>query len=400
MQTTSQILTIGGFYINLPIDGVTLITMLLLLDIQTPKTPIIEGLIAIDWLGSLLVVGGTLLFLFGLSYGGQSFPWSSATVICLIVFGILTLMLFILVDWKAAKYPVMPMRIFQGRGSAACLGVCFLHSMVFIVGSYYMPLYFQVVRGATLLLSGVYILPQLASLGFANMSDGILIRKTGQYLSPILISLALMTLGYGLYVDLDPNSSLAKIILFQILGGLGIGPNFQTLLVALQTIARPRDIATATAAFQFVRYLATSTSIVVGQVIIQNRMSEQLSILAHNMSDPQLVAELTDANAAANTRRIQSLPAAQQQLAISAFANSLRTMWIVYAALSWIVYAALSGIALALGFLITRNVLSTAHEETQMGLATEEANRREAAEDRRQSKLRAREKRMAARAVQ
>ena len=46
-----------------------------------------EGLKAVDWLGSLTIVGGTLMLLLGLEFGGVARPWDSATVICLIVFG-------------------------------------------------------------------------------------------------------------------------------------------------------------------------------------------------------------------------------------------------------------------------------------------------------------------------
>ena len=152
------------FYINLPLDGLALIIIFFFLDLKTPKTPLLEGLKAIDWLGSLLVVGGTLMFLFGLEYGGVTYPWSSAIVVCLLVFGVFTLGLFFINEWKFAKYPVMPLQIFKYSSNCAALGVVFVHGAVFIAGSYYLPLYFQAVRGATPLLSGVYILQTALSL--------------------------------------------------------------------------------------------------------------------------------------------------------------------------------------------------------------------------------------------
>lgn len=211
------------FYINLPLDGAALVIIAIFLDLKTPKTPLLEGLKAIDWLGALLVVGGVLMFLFGLEYGGVTYPWDSATVLCLIIIGVFTMGLFLINEWKFAKAPVMPLRLFKYRSNLACLGVCAVHGMVFISGSYYLPLYFQAARGATPLLSGVYILPQALSLSFASMATGIYIRKTGQYLPAIWFGMVFLVLGYGLFIDFDANSSWAKLIIYQIISGIGVG---------------------------------------------------------------------------------------------------------------------------------------------------------------------------------
>lgn len=75
------------------------------LHLDNPKTPVWEGLKAVDWAGSLLVVGATLMLLLGLEFGGVIHPWSSAIVICLIIFGIVVGVLFVLNEWKLARYP-------------------------------------------------------------------------------------------------------------------------------------------------------------------------------------------------------------------------------------------------------------------------------------------------------
>lgn len=244
--------------------------LLFFLDLKTPRTPIIEGLKAIDWVGSLTVVGATLMLLFGLQYGGVSHPWSSAIVVCLIVFGIVTFVLFGLWEWKYAIFPVMPMGLFSKRTNLATLGVVFTHGFVFISGSYYLPLYFQAVRGATPILSGVYLLPTAFALAFTSIGTGIFIKKVGLYLPPIYFGMTMMTIGYGLFVDFTSTSGWAKLIIFQIIAGFGIGPIFQAPIIALQAHINPRDIGTATATLGFVRQLATSSSVVIGEVVFQN----------------------------------------------------------------------------------------------------------------------------------
>lgn len=156
-----------------PITGTAFIILFFFLHLDNPRTPVWDGLKAVDWAGSLTIVGGTLMVLLGLEFGGITYPWGSPTVICLIVFGFVVASLFVLNEWKFARYPVMPLRLFKRRSNIASLGVCFCHGYVFIAGSYYLPLYFQAVLGATPLLSGVYILPFALTLSFASGATGV-----------------------------------------------------------------------------------------------------------------------------------------------------------------------------------------------------------------------------------
>jgi hypothetical protein len=351
------------------LDGAAFLIILFFLNnLHTPRTPILDGLKAMDWLGSLTIVGGTLMLLMGLQFGGQEFPWKSVTVICLIVFGVVTISLFVFNEWSFAKYPIVPLHIFRFRSNIACLMVCFCHGYVFIGGSYYLPFYFQTCLGATPLLSGVYTLSLAISLSFASMATGFSIRKTGQYLPPIYAGLCIMTLGYGLLTNLDARSSWAKIILYQIVAGLGVGPLFQAPLIALQSLISPKDIGAGTATFQFTRNIATSISVVIGGVVFQNSISSQQSRLIAVLG-PATASRLGGFNAGAHVALINALPPAQRQIARDIFAKSLHDMWIMY--------ACVAGLGLLSSFLITKQVLGREHETTKTGLEAEEVKRQE-----------------------
>jgi hypothetical protein len=90
----------------------------------------IDGIKAIDWFGSLSVLGLTLMLLLGLDFGGVTFAWSSSQVICLIVFGSLCSLLFIYSEKRLAKYPIMPLGIFSRPSNVAALAVAFAHGFV------------------------------------------------------------------------------------------------------------------------------------------------------------------------------------------------------------------------------------------------------------------------------
>jgi MFS family permease len=135
-----------------------------------------------------------------------------------------------------APYPLMPLSVFSKRSNIAALGTCFCHAFVFIPANYFLPLYFQAVLGATPILSGVYLLPTAIALSIFSILTGIVIRKTGQYLAAIWFGMTLMTIGTGLFIDLRADSSWAKIIIYQAIAGIGVGPNFQAPLIALQSL--------------------------------------------------------------------------------------------------------------------------------------------------------------------
>lgn len=365
------------FYINLPITGCAFFILLFFLHLDNPRTPVWDGLKAVDWIGSLAIVGGTLMLLLGLEFGGVTYPWNSATTICLIVFGIVTAGLFIVWESYGARYPVMPLHLFKDWSAVAALGVCFCHGYVFIAGSYYLPLYFQAVLGATPLLSGVYLLPFALALSFTSGATGVFVKKTGLYLPAIIFGLTLTTLGFGLFIDLDVDANWAKIILFQIVAGIGVGPNFQSPLIALQSRVNPRDIATATATFGFIRNLSTSISVVIGGVVFQNQMLKQTAALAQTLGTA-LANELSGGSAGASVGIVQSLPASQRVVVQYAYWKSLRVMWIMYVA-----FAALG---LCISFFIKTTKLSKVHELTKTGLAEEESKRKERQEAKRASR--------------
>ncbi|EFW14080.1 hypothetical protein D8B26_008168 [Coccidioides posadasii str. Silveira] len=365
------------FYINLPVGGVSLIILLLWLNIESPKTPLVAGLQAIDWLGTLTIIGGTLMLLFGLEFGGITYPWDSATTICLIVFGIVVLALFGLVERRVAKYPIMPTALFESWSNICLLGVSWSQATCFIAGTYYLPIYFQTVLGVGPILSGVYILPQAIGLAVLSIAAAIVIRKTGQYLWIIRASALITTLGYGLFIDFKPYASWARIIIYQLISGIGIGPNFQAPLIAIQSAMRPSDVASATSTFGFMRQLSTSTSLVLGGVVFQNVMKQSAPKIRAALG-PELAPAFLGTIAGTNIEKTHLLTEEQKRVVFGAYTHALSRLWIFYTCV-----AAL-GCLFSLG--IKKTELSKKHEVTRTGLAEQERARQERLEAQREKK--------------
>lgn len=127
------------------------------------------------------------------------------------------------------------------------------------------------------------------SVAIGTTGAGIFMGRTGGFLLPIYACFVMMGLGFGLFIDFDAHSGWAKIIVFQLIAGFGVGLAYQAPYIALQAHIKPRDLAPATATLGFVNTLATAVSVVVGQVVYLNQ---------YQMKTARLEAELTPEQAA------------------------------------------------------------------------------------------------------
>ncbi|CAJ0550996.1 Ff.00g109260.m01.CDS01 [Fusarium sp. VM40] len=347
------------FWINLPITAAVFVLLVLTLKLPSPNTPVWAGLKAIDWPGSLLIIGGTLMLLLGLYLGGVYEPWNSATVVCLVVFGFITAVLFIWNEWKLAEYPVIPVHLFRAWSSSAAYAVTFFHAFVFLGVAYYLPLYFQAVLLASPLRSGVYLLPFILSISISAAVTGAYIQLSGKYLTAVHIGLGIMTLGMGLMINLDIDLNWPKLVSFQILTGIGVGMNFEGPLLAVQTVVPHKDVAAATTAMSFIRTMATAVSVVIGGVLFQNEMKSENQALVDSLG-PELAKLFDGASASASVELVKTLPAEPQLIVRTAFFHSLKKMWMMY--------TAFSGVGLLLGFFIRAQHLSKEHKDAQLGI--------------------------------
>jgi hypothetical protein len=76
-----------------------------------------------DYVGTILFLGGFILFLLGLSWGGQQYPWKSAHVIATMVVGAIILVVFVLWESYAnLKEPLLPIHLFKSFAwCASCI---------------------------------------------------------------------------------------------------------------------------------------------------------------------------------------------------------------------------------------------------------------------------------------
>jgi hypothetical protein len=195
---------------------------------------------------------------------------------------------------------------------------------------------------------------------------GFIIHRTGRYLELIYAGVILMTIGNGLYTLFSTESSLAEIVTFQIVAGLGAGLLFQAPLLALQALLPQDDIAMATSTLSFMRNLATSLSVVIGGVLFQNSMDIRVpSLSTPPISLPSNITDLlVGGDAAAHVFLVSVIQDPAQRAAVrEAYAWSMRNMWIMY--------TGISALAVVASLFIKKHHLRKDHVETKTGIKRE-----------------------------
>ncbi|SPN96573.1 related to DHA14-like major facilitator; ABC transporter [Cephalotrichum gorgonifer] len=283
------------FFINLPIGAITILVILLFFpDPHRPSNPLIwpQRLRNMDPIGTLLFTPSIALLLLALQQGGSpTRPWTSPPILSLVAASLALMLLFIYLQLRLADSATVPPRILSQRNVWAAGVFALFLGAAFILSTYFLPLWFQAVKGSTAVLSGLRTLPLLISVVAVSLVAGALVTLWGHYAPFMLLSTLLMSAGYGLLSTLSPSSAPAAWASYQLLAGCGVGLGLQQPLMAVQAVLPLRDVPIGTAIVVFLQTLGGAVSVSVGQAVLSDAVAA--GILAFLPAvDPRRVLEV------------------------------------------------------------------------------------------------------------
>ena len=203
---TNDFLGVAGwrwiFYINVPIAAVALIVIARVL-----KLDYVRRERRIDWWGSLMLVVG-LVPLLVVAEQGQAWGWASAASFTCYLLGVAGLALFVWIQHRMGDDALLPLRLFRSRTFSVASGQVTIIGMAMFGGLSVIPLYLQIVKGASPTKSGLLLLPLVAGLMLASLGAGRLIARTGRYKIFPVVGSVLMVIGMGLLITLGADTAL------------------------------------------------------------------------------------------------------------------------------------------------------------------------------------------------
>ena len=227
-------------------------------------------------------------FLILMTWGGVTYPWSSWRTLVPLLAGVAGLIFFMVWEGHFAAEPMIPLRLFKNRSAAAAYFGTFVNGLVLWCLLYYMPLYFEVVKGQTPVLSGVALFPMTITVAPAAIVVGIAAVVTGTYRWSIWLGWTLTVLGLGLSYLLDIGTSKTVWISITLVTGLGTGVLFTGNSLGVQAPASERDAGSAVALSVFLRTFGQACGVAMGGVVFQNeirRRTASYAIVATHAAD-------------------------------------------------------------------------------------------------------------------
>ncbi|KAJ4400533.1 MFS sugar transporter [Neurospora sp. IMI 360204] len=329
---TDQVTWRWCFYINLPIGAVTMAVIGFFFPDPNRERPKEETwaktIMKFDPFGTAVFMPAIVCLLLALQWGGTTYEWDSWRIIFLFVlFGVL-IIAFIVIQFKMQDEGTVPPRIIKKRTVWAsaifsfCLGAAFMGSV------YYLPIWFQAVKGATAVKSGIMNLPMLLATVILSVVAGALVSALGYYAPFMILCSVISSIGYGLLTTFEPDTKSGKWIGYQILVGAGLGMGLQQSLMAVQTVLEMKDVSIGTALMVFMQTLGGALFVSIAQNVFTNKLVQYVGELAPGFGDPENIL-LLGATSVQKTVDKSILPGVTQ-----AYNNALTDVFVVFVAMA------------------------------------------------------------------
>ncbi|KAJ2882340.1 hypothetical protein IWW38_005674, partial [Coemansia aciculifera] len=292
-----------------------------------PTGSLFEKLKRVDFLGSFVLIGSVTMLLLALNWGGKDYAWSSPRVVCLLTFSVVLMGVFLLVEWKFAVQPAVPIELFRVRNvSLVVLGQLFMGAAMY-APIYFVPIWYASVKNASNTSAGLHLIPYLTSCSIAAVTAGLVVKRLGRgHRVFIVVGLTMLLVGSGLMILMDERTSTGKEVVFMMLMGIGVGISIQLLLIVAQKASDTKDMAATTSLYLFMRVLGYSLGVAILQSIMQNSLGPKLDALAAlNPDYSQTILGSID-----DQTKVYSpgLPDAVHLQLVYAFAQALRKVFI------------------------------------------------------------------------
>jgi EmrB/QacA subfamily drug resistance transporter len=311
------------FYINLPVGILALVVLAATLPSQSRRVSH-----AVDYAGAGLLATMLSSIVLLTDLGGSSFAWTSTPIIGLSLVALLALALF-LRDERTAREPVLPLYLFRNPTFAITCAIGLVVGFALFGSVTYLPLFLQVVKGASPTSSGMQMLPLMGGMLTTSIIAGQMISRSGRYKKFPIAGTAIMMIGLFLLSRMSDGTTTGHALLIMLVLGAGLGLVMQVLVIAGQNAVDYRDLGVATSGATMFRLVGGSLGTAALGAIFSTRLSTELA----RMTPPG--GTLNGSNGMSfglgglTPASIAALPATVRSAYSGAFSAALSTVFLV-----------------------------------------------------------------------
>jgi EmrB/QacA subfamily drug resistance transporter len=255
------------FFVNVPVGLISLYLIGRLLPGVRPK----DARFTLDILGVATFIGAIVPVLVALTLAETS-PWTDRYVLGWFAVGLVFLVAFIVVEARA-KDPMIPLDLFRNRTFAVSVVATFFAVFGFSILIIFLPLWFQIVQGASTTASGYLLFPFLIGLIFSSVLAGQLVSRRGRYRMLLAVAIALMGIGLALFINLRADTPNYALWSWMLITGLGVGPTMAIFTLIVQNDVPFDRLGTATSDLTLFRQIGTSVGLTVAFTLFRDNLS-------------------------------------------------------------------------------------------------------------------------------
>jgi len=245
------------FLVNVPIGLVALVVIFRTLHVHHVRRPS-----PIDWMGALALCV-CLVPLLAVLEQGREWGWGTGrSITCFVIAGI-GLLAFIGAEARMRQAALIPLRLFTIRPAVVTVVASVIVGMGMFGGMMLLPLYMQIVHGATPTESGFLMLPMVAGLMTASITSGRIISRTGRTRIFPIFGSALMALGMFALTTISADTHLGVVGVMMLFVGYGVGNCMQPLMLTMQSSVPPSAIGMATSSATFFRQIGGTIGVAI-----------------------------------------------------------------------------------------------------------------------------------------
>ena len=318
-----SILGIAGwrwiFYINLPIGLIALLVVNRTLHLHQER----RGH-RIDWLGATALIVGLVPLLI-IAEQGRLWGWASPIAFACYLIGVAGIVSFVYVESRMGDDALIPLRLFRSRNFAVGSGQSIVIGVGLFGGIASIPLYLQIVKGASPTEAGLLILPMVAGIMVAAVISGQLTSRTGHYRLFPIIGSAFLVIAMLLLYTISAHTPLWQTDLYMVVFGAGLGLNMQSIILAMQNAVPVRDMGVATSSVTFFRQMGGALGTAVFLSILFSAAPSKIAerFQAAGVRPPTGSVDLND------TSNLKRLPSAVQEPILAGFSDAMSVVFLV-----------------------------------------------------------------------
>ncbi|MFG1718146.1 MDR family MFS transporter [Micromonospora chalcea] len=260
------------FYINVPLAILAIVVCWHVMRL----VPFERREHTVDWIGAALLVAGVSCLLLALSWGGAEYAWGSGVIVGLFAAGAVLGVLFVIQEARTRE-PILPLRLFRSATFALANAAGFVLGLVMFGSIIFIPLYLQIVKGASPTRSGLLMLPMMAGVIITSIVTGRAMSRIGRYKWFPVAGAAVLVVGMLLFQQLQVATTLWAAFGYMVVIGVGLGLCMQSLILAVQNAVSVRDLGAGTSSATFFRSLGGSFGVAILGAVLSSRLTSELA---------------------------------------------------------------------------------------------------------------------------